>query len=180
LICSLSSTRKKRKAPANYVSAETLSSFAETSSVPSYHSSKPAGITAVDISADGNLALTGGNDKAVQIYDLSEKKVIATLKGHTKKVTHVAFAEAEGSNAAAISAGADGKLKTWSAKESGKWAVDATIAAHKQDITGLALHPSKSYVATASLDSTWAFHDIEKGTTVQTFEPLSSTEEGSY
>lgn len=146
----------------------------------SYHATKPAGITAVDISADGNLALTGGNDKAVQIYDLAEKKVVATLKGHTKKVTHVAFAEAEGSNATAISAGADGKLRTYTANESGKWAVDKTISAHKQDITGLALHPSKSFVATASVDSTWAFHDIEKGTTVQTFEPLSSTEEGSY
>lgn len=153
--------------------------------MPSLHSTKPPGITALDISADGNLALTGGNDKVVQIYDRAAGKVTATLKGHTKKVTHVAFREEEAaasSKRAAISAGADGKVKVFEeSAEGGKWALAHTIAAHKQEITGLALHPSKKYVASASVDSTWALHDIESGSTVQTYEPLSSGgEDGGY
>lgn len=176
---SLSSTRKKRKTPSGYIGADVLSTFTETSTVPSLHSTKPPGISALDISADGNLALTGGNDKAVQIYDRTSSKVTATLKGHTKKVTNVLFREEDGASKMAVSAGAEGKIKFWSEDAEGTWALSNTLAAHTKEITGLALHPSKGFVASASLDATWSLHDIEKGAIVQTFEALSA-DEGSY
>jgi pre-mRNA-processing factor 19 len=175
---SLMLTRKKRKAPPGYATPEAVSAYVETLSIPSMHASKPAGVSALDVSADGNLILTGGNDKIVQIYDRTTSKAVATLKGHTKKVNHVSFREQEGSKSVAVSAGADGKVQIFGEDE-GKWSSAHKIAASKQEITGLALHPTKSYVASSSADSTCALYDLESGSIVQTYEPLSSGE-GSY
>lgn len=122
--------------------------------------------------------LTGGADKLVQIYDRSSSKVVASLKGHTKKVTNVAFREGEGKPSLALSAAADGKVKIFAESE-GSWSAAHNIAVSKKDITGLALHPSKAYAAASSLDSTWSLLDLERGEIVQTYEALS-TSEGSY
>lgn len=45
---------------------------------------------------DLNLALTtlcssGGADKNVVVFDKNEEQIVATLKGHTKKVTSVIY-----------------------------------------------------------------------------------------
>ncbi|KAE8208487.1 hypothetical protein CF319_g9560, partial [Tilletia indica] len=53
---------------------------------------KPPGIAALDLSpATAELALTGGNDKVVQVYNRQNGKVSSTLKGHTKKINAVAW-----------------------------------------------------------------------------------------
>jgi len=39
------------------------------------------------------------------------------------------------------------------------------IKAHKAEVTGISIQPSGEYVVSSSLDSTWAFHNIENGST---------------
>ncbi|KAE8210157.1 hypothetical protein CF319_g9435, partial [Tilletia indica] len=80
----LSSQRRaksKRKAPDGYTTAADLQqSFEQSVSIPSMHSTKPPGIAALDLSpATSELALTGGNDKVVQVYNRHSGKLSGDL-----------------------------------------------------------------------------------------------------
>jgi pre-mRNA-processing factor 19 len=143
------------------------------------HGTKPPGVSALDLSADGKTIVTGGMDKVVQVFDLESEKVLATLKGHTKAVTHVAFREKEGVQRVALSSAADKTVRVWGESDDGVWAAKGSIAAHKGDVTGLSVHPTGLYAASASTDSTWAFHDIEAVKTIAKYGAPAG-EEGSF
>ncbi len=176
----LSSQRKnkmKRKAPAGYsATAEGVASYGETRALTSMHSTKPPGLSALALSANGNWALTGGEDKVVQIYDRGADKVLATLKGHTKRVTHVVFQPPHdietGAEAAstlpnptfAASASEDKTVKIWGAQEDGaKFKLRHNLTGFSAPVTGLAIHPSGKVLGAASRDGTWALFDVESG-----------------
>jgi pre-mRNA-processing factor 19 len=60
----LSSVRKKRKAPAGYITPAQVKSFTAKHTIPSLHSSSPSGITSIALSRlNPDQFLTGGNDK---------------------------------------------------------------------------------------------------------------------
>lgn len=168
---SLSSVRKKRKPAAGYANAAAVKGYTQINHVPSLHATKPAGISALDVAKDGNIVVTGGPDKVVQIFDMAESKVLGTLKGHTKPVTHVAFREKEGEDRLAISASADKTVRVWGETE-GKWAAKTNFSNHKGEITGIAVHPSLAYVAAASADSTWSLYDIAEGKEVNSYSAV--------
>jgi pre-mRNA-processing factor 19 len=142
------------------------------------HATKPAGITALDVAADGNVVLSGGADKVVQVYDLEAKKVLGTLKGHTKAVTNVAFVEKDGQDRLAVSSSDDKTVRIWGETD-GKWAARAKLDGHKSEITGLAVHPSKAFVSAASADSTWSMYDIAEAKEIYTYKPIAG-DEGSF
>lgn len=176
----LSSTRKKRKPAPGYSNAEQVKSFAQQSTVPSLHATKPPGITALDVSADGNLAVTGGADKTVHVYDFESGKTLATLKGHTKPVKQVALVEQEGAPRLAVSCSADKTVKVWSEGADGaKWSLQHNMTGHKGEVSGFTVHPSKRFVAAGSTDETWSLHDLTTGETVKTYDPLEG-QEGSF
>ncbi len=174
-LCSLSSTRKKRKPAAGYASPDALRAYTQTTTIPSLHATKPAGIAALDRSTDGALALTGGADKTGQVFDLAEQKTLATLKGHTKAVHQVAFVEGGEVARHAVSASADKTLRVW--KEDGaKWSLAHNFNNGKGEVVGFAVHPSKKMVAAASADSTWSLYDLTQMSTVKTYSPVEGIE----
>ncbi|THH29734.1 hypothetical protein EUX98_g4450 [Antrodiella citrinella] len=158
----LSAQRKKRKAPAGHATIAQVKTYTAKHSIPSLHSSSPAGITSIAVSSSNpSQFLTGGNDKIVQLYDRSTDKVLASLKGHTKKVNHVALREREGEPTLALSAGADKIAKVWAHDStSGEYIPKHTIRTHKGEITGLAVHPSSTILALSSTDRTYSLHDL--------------------
>ena len=158
----LSATRKKRKAPAGYATAADVKGYTSKHTIPSLHSPSPSGITSIAVSTSSSSQfLTGGNDKIVQLYDRSTDKVLASLKGHTKKVTHVALREREGEPTLILSASADKSAKVWAHDSaSGEYIPKATIRTHKGELTGLAVHPTSTLLALGSLDRTWSLHDL--------------------
>ncbi|CAO3667095.1 unnamed protein product [Umbelopsis ramanniana] len=164
----LSATRKKRKPPTEHASAEAVAAFTQVQSVPSMHNARPAGITALDIDDKRGNVLTGGNDKHVQVYSREKDKVLANLTGHTKKVTSVKFrgdTDSTDEIDIAVSASADKSVRVWGNGEKG-YGLLHNIHSHKSDVNAVTVHPSKSYFASASLDSTWAFHEFETGSTL--------------
>jgi pre-mRNA-processing factor 19 len=170
---SLSAIRKKRKTPAGYATLSDIKSFTSQRSIPSLHASSPAGITALAVSRqDPARFLTGGNDKVVQLYDRNTDKVIASLKGHTKKITHVALREHTGHPTLLLSAGADKIAKIWTHDSNADAYMPAsTIRVHKGELTGLAVHPISTLVAYASLDKTYSLHDLTTMESVFRSEP---------
>lgn len=180
----LSATRRKRKPAPGYVTATEVRTFTQVSTVPSLHATKPQGITALDLSADGNLALTGGADKTVQVYDFKSEKTLATLKGHTKAVNHVAFAHQQDSTSGApprfaISGSADKTVKVWkSSSDEGSYALagsmpTGTTAKNGGEVVGLSIHPSNKFVSAASSHGAWSLYDVEQASVVKTYEPLA-------
>lgn len=186
----LSATRRKRKPAPGYVTADDVRSYTQLSTVPSLHATKPAGVTALDLSVDGSLALTGGADKTVQIYDFSTEKTLATLKGHTKAVKQVAFShqsqiqdgQEQQSPAFAVSGSADKTVKVWSSN-AGAWSLSSTFSTGTGkaagEVVGISVHPSNKFVAAGSSAGTWSIHDIESGSTVKTYDAIPD-DKGSF
>jgi pre-mRNA-processing factor 19 len=170
----LSAARKKRKPPPGYANAAEIKTFTAKHTIPSLHSSSPAGITSLAVSSTNpSQFLTGGNDKIVQLYDRGTDKVLASLKGHTKKVNHVAFRERDGEPTLLLSGGADKIAKIWSHDSaSGEYIPKSTIRSHKSEITGLAVHPRSTLLALASADKTYSLHDLT--TFAQVFQSAAS------
>jgi pre-mRNA-processing factor 19 len=158
----LSAARKKRKVPAGYATAAEVKAFGPQHTIPSLHSSSPSGITALAVSrSTPSHFVTGGNDKIVQLYDRDTDKVLASLKGHMKKVNHVALRETDGGPTLIISGGADKIAKVWAHDSaSGEYIPKSTIRTHKGEITGLLVHPTSTIMALASLDKTYSLHDL--------------------
>ncbi|KAF7731561.1 hypothetical protein EC973_009325 [Apophysomyces ossiformis] len=173
---SLSQGRRKRKPPTDHTPVDTVKTFTQTKTIPSLHSSRTPGITAVDVDQSGKLILTGGNDKHVQVYNKEEDKVVADLTGHTKKVTAVKFRGQDAEDDIVLSASADKHVRIWVPGGAKGYKVGHNIAAHKADVTGLSVHPSKSYFASAGLDSKWSLYDFENGKSiVEAVDPDSQT-----
>ncbi|SAM08568.1 hypothetical protein [Absidia glauca] len=160
----LSQGRRKRKPPTDYTSAESIQTFSETSTIPSMHTSRSPGITAVDVDASGHNILTGGMDKHVQIYNKQDGKVVANLTGHTKKVTAVKFRGQQNiEHDVAISASADKHVRVWIPGGNKGYQVAHNINAHAGEVSSLSVHPSNDYFVSAGLDSKWSFYDFESG-----------------
>jgi pre-mRNA-processing factor 19 len=179
---SLSSVRRKRKLAPGYSKAADVKTYTQTSTVPSVHGTKPPGITALDLSLDGKLALTGGADKTVQVYDFDSEKTLATLKGHTKPVNKVEFVDTP-QRSMIVSSSADKTVKLWSSEGAAgaesEWKLNGNMTGHKGDIVGFAVHPSKRYVAIGSADSTWSMRDLETTSVVKTYNAIEGFE-GSF
>ncbi|KAF5337234.1 hypothetical protein D9611_003093 [Ephemerocybe angulata] len=158
----LSASRKKRKTTPGYASPAEVKTYTAIHTVPSLHSASPAGITALAVSqANPSQFLTGGNDHIVQLYDRSTDKVLASLRGHAKKVNHVALREKEGEPTLILSAGADKIAKVWAHDSStGDYIPKATIRSHKAELTGLVVHPTKTIFGLSSADKTYSLYDM--------------------
>ncbi|CAJ0948967.1 unnamed protein product [Ranitomeya imitator] len=122
------------------------------------HSASVPGILALDLCpTDTNKTLTGGADKSVVVFDASSQQILATLKGHTKKVTNVVF---HPSQELVFSASPDSTIRVWSVPESSCVQV---LKAHEGAVTGLSLHATGDYLLSCSDDQYWAFSDIHAG-----------------
>lgn len=164
LFKTLSASRKKRKVAADYINPSVFATFAQQKAIPSLHKSSPAGINALTLSqSNPTRFLTGGNDKIVQLFDSATSKVVASLSGHTKKVTRVAFREASPTNSTTLilSASMDKTSRIWAQDSaSGEYAPHHTIKVHKGEVTGLSLLPTRTLLALSSTDKTYSIHDL--------------------
>ncbi|KAJ1841382.1 hypothetical protein LPJ57_010322, partial [Coemansia sp. RSA 486] len=83
----LSKSRVKRETPADLASVDDWKAATEKSLVESLHTSTKPGIVTICLDKTGTLALTGGMDNHAEVYSRANDQTLATLKGHTKKIT---------------------------------------------------------------------------------------------
>uniref|UniRef100_A0A2K5CFW4 Pre-mRNA-processing factor 19 n=1 Tax=Aotus nancymaae TaxID=37293 RepID=A0A2K5CFW4_AOTNA len=156
----LTTERKKRgkTVPEELVKPEELSKYRQVASHVGLHSASIPGILALDLCpSDTNKILTGGADKNVVVFDKSSEQILATLKGHTKKVTSVVF---HPSQDLVFSASPDATIRIWSVPSASCVQV---VRAHESAVTGLSLHATGDYLLSSSDDQYWAFSDIQTG-----------------
>ena len=119
--------------------------FVATHTIPSLHSTSPAGITSLSASRTSlPQFLTGGNRKIVQLYDRSMDKVLTSLKGCTKKINHAAVREMQGEKTPILFASVDKIAKVWVHDTSGEYFPKSTVCTNKGELTGLAVYPTNS------------------------------------
>uniref|UniRef100_A0AAR2JFD5 Pre-mRNA-processing factor 19 n=1 Tax=Pygocentrus nattereri TaxID=42514 RepID=A0AAR2JFD5_PYGNA len=156
----LTTERKKRgkTVPEELVRAEDLSKYRQVASHAGLHSASVPGILALDLCpSDTNKVLTGGADKNVVVFDRRDEQIVATLKGHTKKVTSVIY---HPSQSVVFSASPDSTIRVWSISAGNCVQV---VRAHEAGVTGLSLHATGDYLLSSSEDQYWAFSDVQTG-----------------
>uniref|UniRef100_A0AAZ3RKW0 Pre-mRNA-processing factor 19 n=1 Tax=Oncorhynchus tshawytscha TaxID=74940 RepID=A0AAZ3RKW0_ONCTS len=150
--------RRGKTVPEELVRAEDLSKYRQVASHAGLHSASVPGILCMDLCpSDTNKVLTGGADKNVVVFDKKEEQIIATLKGHTKKVTSVIY---HPSQSVVFSASPDSTIRVWSVTGGNCIQV---VRAHEASVTGLSLHATGDYLLSSSEDQYWAFSDIQTG-----------------
>ncbi|XP_078741002.1 pre-mRNA-processing factor 19, partial [Lampetra fluviatilis] len=152
--------------PEELVRAEELGKYQPTASHVGLHSASVPGILAMDLCpTDTNRVLTGGADRSVVVFDKSSEQIVATLKGHNKKVTSVVFHPTQD---VVLSASPDSTIRVWAVSASTSASTTSStcsqlIRAHDGAVTGLSLHATGDYVLSSSDDQHWAFSDIHTG-----------------
>uniref|UniRef100_A0A8C7VN41 Pre-mRNA-processing factor 19 n=1 Tax=Oncorhynchus mykiss TaxID=8022 RepID=A0A8C7VN41_ONCMY len=150
--------KRGKTVPEELVRTEDLSKYRQVATHAGLHSASVPGILSLDLCpSDTNKVLTGGADKNVVVFDKKEEQIIATLKGHTKKVTSVIY---HPSQSVVFSASPDSTIRVWSV--TGGNCVQV-VRAHEASVTGLSLHATGDYLLSSSEDQYWAFSDIQTG-----------------
>jgi WD40 repeat protein len=111
-----------------------------------WHSRLP--LTCVALSADGKIAVTGGLEDKVRVWEIPTGRMIATLEGTQKLLSAVAITQ-DGRRVAG--GGDDGILRVWDVKGP---PLGRTFEGHAASIFGVAFSPDGKVVATASGDKT--------------------------
>lgn len=156
----LTAERKNRgkMVPEDLVKPEEFREFKTLASHSGLHSVSVAGILAMDIcSTDDNKILTGGNDKNAIIFNKENEQLVATLKGHSKKVTSVIYHPNQEN---VITASPDSQIRIWNVPNAQTLQI---IRAHDGPITAVSLHATGDYVLSTSTDEHWAFSDLNTG-----------------
>ncbi|MCX5128378.1 helix-turn-helix domain-containing protein [Streptomyces sp. NBC_00347] len=99
-------------------------------------------------SPDGKLLATADAAHTVRVWDVPERRILATFTGHTETVFSVAFAP---DGRALASAGADGTVRLW---DTGTRAPLATLTGHTGTVFSVAFAPDGRTLASAGADGT--------------------------
>jgi len=169
----LSAERKERPVSPSLASPEQIKEWTTVYDFPPHKVTQP-GVLCVDIHpTQQHLFLTGGVDKTAIVFNKNTGRKEATLVGHSKKVSQAIFHPAEDLY---ITGSQDYSVKVWKKDGDAECKAVHNFTIHTGDIVGVDIHKGTGhYVATASQDRTWAFHNIETGKTLlQVTEPDES------
>lgn len=152
----LQNERKSKKKPQGLTTKERVAAFKESSGYHTLHASSSPGVLCLSVhSSEPNWILSGGVDKKAVLYDTSKDTIVASFKGHSKKVTSVCL---HATQKLCITGSADTKVRLFDIDNSEE--ALHVFDKHTADITSISLHPTDEFFATSALDASWAFHDI--------------------
>lgn len=156
----LTQLRKQRgkKLPEDLATIDDIKSYKCIGSHTGLHSASTTGITTLDVKPnDPSKIVTGGNDKTAIVFNSSSEQIVATLKGHTKKLTCAIYHPEED---VVITSSADSTIRVWSVSQQQQIQF---LKIHESSVTGISLHPIGDYLLSCSTDEHWAFSDIRTG-----------------
>ena len=101
-------------------------------------------VEALAFSPDGKLLASAGRDNSIRIWNVTEKRELATLVGHSDCVNAVAFS---GSGGRLASGSADGSVKIWDLTTSQEL---LTLEGHTNGVADVAFSPDGTMLVSAS------------------------------
>ena len=119
--------------------------------------------TAAAVSVGGRLLATGGNDRVVRIFKVSNGKLLHVLKGHVGRISAVAFSP-RGFTVA--SASTDGIGRVWRVSDGG---VVSVLSGHTNYLVDIDYSPDGEQVVTASSDRTARTWKVKTGELLATY-----------
>jgi serine/threonine protein kinase/WD40 repeat protein len=122
------------------------------------------GVTSVALSVDSRLALSGGGDKTLRLWDVSDGRCLRTFEGHTEVVNSVALS-ADGR--LALSGGGDKTLRLWDVSD-GRCL--RTFEGHTEVVNSVALSADGQLALSGGGDKTLRLWDVSDGRCLRTFE----------
>jgi WD40 repeat protein len=119
-------------------------------------------------SPDASIIATSNYDENkkefIKIWNANTGKLVTNLKGHTEKVTCLAWT-ADGGRL--ISGSFDYSIRTW---DTSTWRQIAVLTEHTSYVVGIAISPNGRILASASWDKTAQLWNLENGQSIG--EPL--------
>lgn len=173
----LASARKEDKnklcypAPKSLPGIDHIKQFTCKHSNPIHAATSP-GIKCMDLFANqhGQKIVSGGNDGVVVLFDKARNKVVVKMPGHGKPVSDVAI-NSDGKRI--VSSSMDSTARLWTSSDESNYDCSYVTQCHRKEdslseVTSVAFHPAGSHFLSASLDKTWALHDMTCGKVVLT------------
>lgn len=156
---------RKTDAPARAAKLAGLDAWTAQSTHTLHDADKPGVLcVAVDAKQPTRVA-TGGVDKHVKVFDTATQQIRATLVGHSKRVSAVAF---HASADLLVSASHDKTVKVWrpagaTSGDDSAYTVAHSLGGHDDAVTAASIHATGDFVLSASTDASWGFHDLRTG-----------------
>lgn len=135
------------------VSVATENSLADLSQ-PLFLRQHKLDVYTVAFSPNGRYLASGSLDRSILIWDLKERQVIKTLKGHSHWVTALSFSP---NGRYLISGSVDHTLRRWDLNKEDSVEV---LKGHEKPITTLTCSADSRYIASGSLDKTIRIWDL--------------------
>lgn len=118
----------------------------------------------VCVSSDGRLALSGGVDRDVRLWELATGRLLNRLRGHTDTVWGVSFSPRGG---LALSCGEDRKIRMWIVATGCE---SKRLSGHTNWVMSVTFTPDGRSAVSRALDGTLRLWDLTTGKTVRCFE----------
>ena len=121
-------------------------------------------VYSVVFSPDGTLLASGSLDNTVKLWDVANRRNIATLKGHTRVVTAVSFSP---DGALLVSGSDDGTIKLWDVASRRNI---ATLKGHRNWVGSVVFSPDGTLLASGSRDNTIKLWDVASRRNIATLK----------
>ncbi|MGA2254875.1 MAG: protein kinase, partial [Thermoguttaceae bacterium] len=125
-----------------------------------------AGVSSLQFSPNGKLLASGGHDNTVCIWNVENRKLLKTLRGHAGRVRSVAFApQLPDVEAQLLTGSHDQSAKVWNLKDYEEFHVFGApvFAGHQDAILGAAFSPDNKSFVSASRDRTAKIWNLSSG-----------------
>jgi WD40 repeat protein len=127
-------------------------------------------IYAARVSPDKTQLATAGEDGNINIWNLADQSLIATLGGHSYTIRDLNWST-DGQRI--ISGAWDNTVRIWNVETQ---TLETTLTDHANYVNAVQYHPNGSSFASASSDGAIRLRDVNTGTPTKTLQPDAPTE----
>lgn len=120
-------------------------------------------VDSVAFSADGNYALSGGQDKSVRLWEVASGTLVQSFIGHEKAVLSVAISP---DGRQVLSGSSDRTLKLWDVTTGN---ITRTFAGHDDAVASVAFSPDGKFALSGSFDKSIRLWQVATGDSIRSF-----------
>jgi len=113
--------------------------------------------------SDGRLVVTGSGTGVGRIFDLPQRKEVASLEGHTEAISDLLIEESE---RRIVTGSMDGTLKVWDL-DTGR--LQCTLTGHTGNITAVTCFPGSGLIVSTAIDQSLRIWDPATGAALASF-----------